>query len=365
MRTARRAESRALAALAVAAALTLGGTVSAAADEQPAPDPSASPSAPDPSASPSASEDANYPPDEEPTLDVEVLQPVCDGDVPYLQYQVDVENPVTPPEDVTITWLNPDGDDVVMADQPLSGRVLWPGAEVDGAGNALDWPGWRLVDGEWVVGDEWDWVRPSVRVLFEVNPEAEVTVSYPESTPECAGPQEPTIDVDVLTPLCITGVAYLDYAVSVTGTPNDRVTIRFNNPDGKDFVYEDQPLAGRLLWPGAYPERFVELSADDGWELVNNMWQNTRDFGWAVGTVQTTFTVNPEVTVPVTFPQDTDNCYETTPPPPTDPGTPPPDSPPELPRTGAQIGGVVALAVGLFLAGLLTIMAVRRRHTSE
>ncbi|RXR27020.1 peptidase [Oerskovia turbata] len=119
-----------------------------------------------------------------PTIELTVLQPVCDGDVPYLEYDVDVTG--TPNDTVTITWLNPSGANVVQAGLPLSGRVLWPGATVDAAGNPTGWPGWVFEDGEWVEGGTFGWVRPTVDVLFQVNPEATVTVDYPPSTPSCA-----------------------------------------------------------------------------------------------------------------------------------------------------------------------------------
>lgn len=128
---------------------------------------------------------ALYGPPDEPTLEVEVLQPICDGDVPYLQYAVAVTG--TDATTATITWLNPGNpsQNFVQSDLPLSGTVPWPGAEVDGDGNAVDWPGWRLENGEWVQGDQWDWVRPSVQVTIAVNPEATVTVAYPPSSPDC------------------------------------------------------------------------------------------------------------------------------------------------------------------------------------
>ncbi|MGW6228356.1 hypothetical protein ACWFQT_14685 [Cellulosimicrobium cellulans] len=295
--------------------------------------------------------------------EITVASPVCDGDVPYLDYVFELpenyENDEANP--LTITWVNPDGDDVVQSDLPLSGRVLWPGAEVDGAGNPVDWPGWSLVDGEWVVGDEFDWVRAGVTVVFEVNPTAETVVAYPPSTPECAtnppGTPEPTIKVDVLTPVCVEGVSYLDYGVSVTGTPNTTATLTWHNPDGEDEVMADLPLSERVLWPGAYPERFVDLPADEGWELVNNMWINTATHGWATGTVDVTFAVNPEVTVPVTYPQDTSNCL---------PGVTPVDNPvagsqnPTLAETGATVGLYAAIAAGLAVVGVAIVLLTRR-----
>lgn len=164
MTSARSARRRALMAVGISAAMVLGGATLAAADV----------------------DDETYEPPPAPTLEVEVLTPICDGDVPYLNYAVDVANAESPPSDVTITWVNPGGSNVVQSGLSLSGRVLWPGAEVDGAGNPLDWPGWRLENGVWVEGDEWDWVRPSVQVIIAVNPETTATVAYPPSSPNCA-----------------------------------------------------------------------------------------------------------------------------------------------------------------------------------
>lgn len=128
--------------------------------------------------------DPAYPPDVPCDLTVSVLTPICDNDVPKLRYAVVPQG--TPNTTVTITWVNPTGASVVQAGLPLSGTVLWPGAVVGSDGKGADWPGWRqLPDGSWVEGDEYDWVRPSVTVLFQVNPEATTTVAYPPSSPNC------------------------------------------------------------------------------------------------------------------------------------------------------------------------------------
>ena len=111
--------------------------------------------------------------------------------MPYLDYEVEVIG--TESDTLTITFLHPTDptQNVVYSDLPFSGSLLWPGAEVDDEGNPVDWPGWSFVDGVWVEGDEFDWVRPSVQVLFSVNPEATVTVDYPPSSPDCdANPPE-------------------------------------------------------------------------------------------------------------------------------------------------------------------------------
>ncbi len=110
-------------------------------------------------------------------LQIQLLKPFCDNDVPKLSYAVKAIG--SPNTTVTITWINPGGADFVQSDLPLTGTVLWPGAVVDDNGNAVDWPGWTLLpDGTWVEGDQWDWVRPDTQVKFEVNPEMTVDVTY-------------------------------------------------------------------------------------------------------------------------------------------------------------------------------------------
>ena len=97
--------------------------------------------------------------------DVNLVSPVCDGNVPYLTYEV-----TGAPQGATISirWINPEGDDVVYSGQPQSGKVLWPGAVVSPEGDPLDWPGWRFESGKWIQGDEFDWTRPTVQVVFEI-----------------------------------------------------------------------------------------------------------------------------------------------------------------------------------------------------
>ena len=119
---------------------------------------------------------------------------VCRGDVPWLDYSLEPEG--TPNVTTTLVWGDENGKHYTMADLPLTGSVMWPGAEVDADGHATDWPGWSLVDGVWVEHDEWDWVRPQVPLTFHVNPSAQIPASYPEATAPCANP--PTVQTAVL-----------------------------------------------------------------------------------------------------------------------------------------------------------------------
>lgn len=114
-------------------------------------------------------------------------QPTCAGDVPVLDYALAEEG--TSVATATITWVNPTGGaDVVLTDQPLSGRLVWPGVTVVD-GTASGWPGWVQDDqGSWSEGGSYAWARGAVQVKFEVNPSATTTVTYPGDA-QCAGPE--------------------------------------------------------------------------------------------------------------------------------------------------------------------------------
>lgn len=116
------------------------------------------------------------------------IDAVCVGDVPYLGYGLTLPAGFVPSSStpVTITFLNPDGEDYVVENQPLSGELLWPGAS---AGEPKMWPGWELVDGEYAQTDgNYAWTREGVTVRFEVNPTYSTEVQYPEASAECANP---------------------------------------------------------------------------------------------------------------------------------------------------------------------------------
>jgi hypothetical protein len=71
-------------------------------------------------------------------------------------------------------------------------RLLYPGATVDAAGNATDWPGWMLNDdGFWVLDESDAVLRQGLTVVAEINPTATTTVTYPPATSACDSPEGP------------------------------------------------------------------------------------------------------------------------------------------------------------------------------
>ncbi len=144
-------------------------------------------------------QEAGYAPSGVCQLVVVKADAVCRNNAPYLDYTVQPEG--TPNTTVTIIWGDPStGNSVTQSNLPLSGSVLWPGTVLAPDGTVVDWPGWRQVDGQWVRGDQWDWVRPTVPVTFDVNPKATVTVTYPPDQVFCNPPISEVLAADDPTP---------------------------------------------------------------------------------------------------------------------------------------------------------------------
>lgn len=182
-------------------------------------------------------------------------QAVCINDAPYLDYTV---TPVgfTPVDGVDITFIGADdATALALADQPLTGRILWPEAGVDGNGVGNAWPGWRFENGVWL--EVPSTVRPQVTVRLAVNPTEEIVQDYPPATPDCitdpptdlasvitvsSGPVDPgetVTGIVIFSNLGSTPAGAVDY-VLVIGTPgNTPVNVTFPNlPPGVMADYD-------------------------------------------------------------------------------------------------------------------------------
>ncbi|MEO9966458.1 MAG: PKD domain-containing protein [Reichenbachiella sp.] len=128
------------------------------------------------------------------------LQEVCVNDVPYVDYEI---SPVgfTPTGLAQIDWVKSDNEVAeTLGDQPLSGRLLWPGAETDENGNGINWPGWNYTNSEWVQVE--DGLRNGMSIRVSVNPELTLSVSYPAATDACAAdpnnpPEAEDLEIEV------------------------------------------------------------------------------------------------------------------------------------------------------------------------
>ena len=151
---------------------------------------------------------------------VATVTPVCTDNVPLLQYSLQAMG--TTLTTATITWVHSGGTDVVLADQPLSGTLLWPGTVLDAQGHAVDWPGWtQQSDGTWTRGDAFDWARQPVQVVFQVSPSTTATVSYPDFGGACDPVNSEVLAAEDVTPvsavLAATGSNVGPYALGGAG----------------------------------------------------------------------------------------------------------------------------------------------------
>jgi hypothetical protein len=123
------------------------------------------------------------------SLDVSAFSPDCIADAPYISYTiVPVGFASTGPADLTIRDINGD----IVAEhtvEDLTGRLVYPGAEVSADGTTTDWPGWIYDDGMWLRDPSDAHLRDGLTITVEVaSTTAVATVAYPDANSGCAGP---------------------------------------------------------------------------------------------------------------------------------------------------------------------------------
>ncbi|WP_281633196.1 choice-of-anchor L domain-containing protein [Flavobacterium luteolum] len=185
---------------------------------------------------------------------------ICVNDVPYVDYVVTPVN-FTPVNGVTIAWADSNNNVVTtMTNLPLSGRVLWPGAVVDGQGKGIDWPGWIFENNKWIeAADGFEKLRPTANLTVSVNPSETITLSYPPADPFCTarptfaivatydnpapitGPAGQTNIVNVLTNDTLNGSSVNINDVTLTTTVPDPTGALTLNPDGSVNVAPNTP----------------------------------------------------------------------------------------------------------------------------
>lgn len=145
-----------------------------------------------PLAASAATEDGGYgpPPPPESSLAGSWAVAECDSDVPWIHYSIVLTGQSEASSPARLV-LSRGAESVSVAlgsvvDGRLSGRVLWPGASVDGSGAPTSYPGWVREDGDWVATDgNFAWTREDTTAQIVVNPDLVVPLSYPPSTAEC------------------------------------------------------------------------------------------------------------------------------------------------------------------------------------
>lgn len=135
-----------------------------------------------------------------PTLAGSTAVGICEKDAPWIAYNVTLIDPDAQATSNEARLVITDGTNTstivlgTLVNGSLSGRVLWPGASVNAAGEATGWPGWAFENGQWVeVPGNFRWTRGDITATIEVNPSLVVPLSYPPATPQCsANPHNPS-----------------------------------------------------------------------------------------------------------------------------------------------------------------------------
>jgi hypothetical protein len=165
---------------------------------------------------------------------------------------------------------------------------------------------------------------------------------------------------------CISDIPYLSYEIDYP--PGQSATITFINPAGPDVVYEDVPLSGAVLWPGAS----VDPPDWPGWIRDDGVWVEADDgFLWARGTVSVLFEVNPSTVVTVSYEQGTGSCADPNPDVVGGVVITPPTTPAQiggvevLPFTGFPVSALAAVAVSALALGGLIVLGAKRDEAEE
>ena len=146
-----------------------------------------------------------------PSMDAAVAAQ-CDNDTPWLAYDIDANGLG---DDATVRFANAGGTAEYRVPAG-SGRLLWPGAVLDSAGNPIDWPGWdQDADGTWFLNPDnpYMWARQPVSITIEIGASVAgsspllsaagetgygpVTVEYPPAEPTCTA--NPSTEATVTT----------------------------------------------------------------------------------------------------------------------------------------------------------------------
>jgi LPXTG-motif cell wall-anchored protein len=125
------------------------------------------------------------------SLDVSAFSPECVRDAPFVSYTIVPVGFTPDPVQATLVITAKNGTVIdTRTVTSLSGRFIWPGASVDAAGNATDWPGWKRADDgvSWIPDPSDAFLREGLTITVTVNPTATATVSYPPATSACANP---------------------------------------------------------------------------------------------------------------------------------------------------------------------------------
>lgn len=176
-------------------------------------------------------------------------------------------------------------------------------------------------------------------------------------------PHEPSLAGSSLASSCIDDVPWISYSVVLTDPSN--VVTNHTAPlvlsDGAYTVtltlgtLTDGALSGSILWPGASVDASGIADGWPGWEFTGGSWHTTDgNFAWVRGAISAEVQVNPQISLPLSYPPGTAGCAPLTAAAPATAG---------LARTGGDLLGPIGIGIGaVAVLAVGTMIVLRRRR---
>jgi LPXTG-motif cell wall-anchored protein len=186
-------------------------------------------------------------------------------------------------------------------------------------------------------------------------------------------PQDPILAGSSAVGECVGDVPWIDFSVVLTDPDGQstgetaQLILTDANNAANTVTMElgrlvNNELSGRVLWPGASIDAEGNPTGWPGWAFVDGEWVETDgNFSWTRGVISAVIQVNPEVAVPLSYPEATPECA-------TGPQIPSPAGSTYqdagiLPVTGMSAAVLPIAAVGALLAVVGGGFVLARRRT--
>lgn len=213
-----------------------------------------------------------------------------------------------------------------------------------------------------------------IAAAMVIAPSAANAEVYTPPTP----PASPTLAGSVAEGVCDGDVPWISYSLTLTDPANQSTSHSafLTMSDGSNSTQlalgeiVNGKLSGRVLWPGASVGANGEPTGWPGWMQLNGMWvQTSGNFGWTRNISSVEITVNPEISVPLSYPPASPNCASAPPSSSVASASVETVSSDALPSTGVS-SLVLPIGIGAFVLVVLGagIVVVRRRlsmHSNE